>query len=355
MGTKNTKKRKVAYKRESRVEEDRGQVPNVRHPTCEVVAIVGSDLHLSHTPPIFRSTEPNWYKAMARPLKEINNLIEKYGCPFICPGDIFDTWRVPAELITFAFRYLPWHTYAVPGQHDLPFHNYADRKRSPYYTLVQAKHVIDVEPGYPITTPTSVIIHGFPWEHTIVKCPTKAHTFGLNVAAIHSYIWTRKTKFPGAPVEQRLREYQKKLVGYECAFFGDNHRGFLAKGKGSDCHILNCGSMMIRNSDQYSYKPSVGLLYADGNIERHFLDTSKDKYLLLDEIPEIKEKNLELESYISFMTNLEISPKAFKDSVIAWMKVNKISDEVRKIVLDAVEISIDPMNQKTGFILKGFE
>lgn len=309
----------------------------MRKPTQEVLAVIASDLHLDHKPPIFRSKEPDWYAAQARPLKQIRDLVEKLQTVLIIPGDIFNSWDQPPELISFAIKNLP-RTYAIPGQHDLPFHNYKDRKRSAYQTLVEAGTLIDLEPKKPISTPTSLLLHGFPWEHKITKCPPPM-TFGMHIAIIHSYIWTSSTRYEGAPKEQRLREYQKKLKGYDAAFFGDNHNGFLAKGKENKCPILNCGSMMVRNSDQVDYKPAVGILYADGTIERHHLDTSKDVYFQMDKIPEIKERNLELDGFINFMSGLQIRKKAFMESVIAWMRANKISKDVSSMVLEAIEKS----------------
>ncbi len=79
-------------------------------------AIFVSDIHLSAKPPALRHLEPNWFEAMARPIREMRRLAEKLDVPVICGGDIFDFWNPPAELISFAIQELP-KLYAVPGQH----------------------------------------------------------------------------------------------------------------------------------------------------------------------------------------------------------------------------------------------
>ena len=55
----------------------------------DIAAILVADIHLSHSPPVARSAEENWYEAMARPLNQLRNLAEKWRAPVICAGDVF--------------------------------------------------------------------------------------------------------------------------------------------------------------------------------------------------------------------------------------------------------------------------
>jgi len=89
---------------------------------AKVLAILMADIHLSLKAPIWRSAEPDWLDAQARPLKEVKLLQDKYKCPVICAGDIFDRsrktadgWNAPAELINYAIEYLPDDMYAIPA------------------------------------------------------------------------------------------------------------------------------------------------------------------------------------------------------------------------------------------------
>ena len=45
----------------------------------KVLAILCSDIHLSHNAPVARSAEPDWYIAMKRPLDEIADLAKANG------------------------------------------------------------------------------------------------------------------------------------------------------------------------------------------------------------------------------------------------------------------------------------
>ena len=103
--------------------------------TENIIAIFAADLHLSLKAPIWRSTEQDWFEAMLRPLVELRTLATLHNCPIVYAGDIFDKWNSPPELINFAIEHLP-KGHAIPGQHDLPLHNYEDIRKSAYWTLV---------------------------------------------------------------------------------------------------------------------------------------------------------------------------------------------------------------------------
>ena len=51
----------------------------------KVIAILCSDLHLSHVAPVARSAENNWYAAMARALQELRELAEEHDVPVNIP------------------------------------------------------------------------------------------------------------------------------------------------------------------------------------------------------------------------------------------------------------------------------
>jgi len=195
-------------------------------------AIFVSDIHLSHLAPALRSNEPDWYEAMARPVRELRRLAGKLNVPVICAGDVFDKWSPPAELITFAIQELP-EMYAVPGQHDLKHHSYEDIEKSGYWTLVEAGVIHHLEPGSPQRV-NNLELYGFPWKHPITPCPNKNER--LKVAVIHAYCWEGQYKYLNAPESGNVRNF--KLSGYDAAVIGDNHIGW-ARGK-----VCNCGGFM---------------------------------------------------------------------------------------------------------------
>lgn len=307
-----------------------------------VIAILGSDYHLSHKPPIARSVEPSWYAAMARPLKQIENLMETYPWAINCiAGDIFHKARGnDEELIHFALSNLPY-SYAIPGQHDLPHHNWKKIRESAYHLLARTGKIIHIDSRLREIggRPFRINLYGFGWEKKIPK-RTKRMKGRLNVALVHRYVWKNaQTKYTTASETSRLGFIQAEFRDFDAVAFGDNHIGFTDKLKhlgGTSTNVINCGSLLSRTADQKKYKPQVGLLCSDGSIRVHPLDTSEDKWatekdlVKLVGIPQLEDliedyKKLRGESYnfLQMLRRVAVDPKQ--------------SQRVQRILLEVVE------------------
>ena len=242
----------------------------------EVIAICCSDIHLQHNPPPARAGEPDWYAAMAKPLHQLRDLMHQFHAPLIVAGDIGDHWLWRPELVSFAIRELP-QCYAIPGQHDLPHHNYKDIKKSGYWTLVEAGVIKHLEYGQPKLIEGRLWAWAYPWGHEVAPRP---HPAGpdteckINLAVVHAFVWTQKnnTGYTGAPEDRLAGNYLAKLKGYDAAVFGDNHKGFKFH------QIMNCGGLMRRRSDEGDRKPFAGLLMSDGSWQRAYLETTGEKH-----------------------------------------------------------------------------
>jgi DNA repair exonuclease SbcCD nuclease subunit len=119
-----------------------------------VIAILCSDIHLSERAPIARAVGQDWFTVQKRYLDQLRELKEKHNAILIVAGDVFDYWKSSPELINFAIVHMP-ECYAVPGQHDLPNHNYNDLHKSAYWTLVEAKIIKHLDPYIKIDVPDS--------------------------------------------------------------------------------------------------------------------------------------------------------------------------------------------------------
>jgi len=307
-----------------------------------VVAISVADIHLSHQPPLARADEPSWYDAMARPLNELKDLAQRcraanpsYEIPILCAGDLFHSWRSPPELINFALQNLP-PMYAVPGQHDLPHHNYEDLHKSPFWTLVQAGRITLLEPRQTQGI-GAVSATGFPWGFAPKPC-LKPHDLALNIAVIHSYVWTKATGYANAPEKQRLRAYAPKLTGYDVAIFGDNHQGFLVPGKNGSPTIHNCGGFMRRRTDEKDYRPSVGLIHQDGTITRHYLDTKKEKFLTPEKIiAATKMVGTIVADFVEDLLQSAGTPLDFKQAVREYTDKNNTPEDIKTRIFEILD------------------
>jgi predicted phosphodiesterase len=299
----------------------------------KVVAILCADIHLSLTPPVWRSNEPDWFEAMKRPLLELSQLQQEHDCPIFCAGDIFDKWNSPPELINFALDCLP-NMFAIAGQHDLPLHNLKDMDKSAFCTLVKAKKIWILDsylklsfPGLSVTGShygnEEIPIHGIG---------------GVRVHLLHKYVWKKGSSYLNAPEENRIDKVGKEIEKHNINIFvfGDNHKSFSTHV--GDILIWNCGGLMRRHSDEIDYKPRLGLLYSDGHIEPYYLDVSRDMYL--DSVSgEEEDIDLNLQEFFEGLTKLGKSTLDFKVAVEQYLlSVSKIiNPETKKIILKAMD------------------
>lgn len=309
--------------------------------TKTIVAIACSDLHLSLTPPSARIDEPNWLDAQARALNELKELQKQHDVPILCAGDIFDRWNPPVQLVNWAIDNLPKMT-AIPGQHDLPFHQVSNIKASAYWTLVKAGKIVDMSTVYQgVYGQKNILVQGFPWGEEIKPFEYKPinkreKDNRVKIALIHKYIWVSGCAYPTATETSKL-EYTEKYEGWDTVVYGDNHKGFIRNNpKGTS--IINCGTFLKRHVDDIPYNPSVGLIYDNGTIEKHELNCNDDiitepKFKL--EVPENFER---LDGFIGSLKEMENHQLEF-ESILrkSLFESPEFHDRVKEIIKKALE------------------
>ena len=296
------------------------------------IAVLVSDIHLSDKPPAFRSTEPDWFAAMARALSQLYRVSWKYDIPIVCAGDVFDRWNSSARLINFAIEHLP-KMYSICGQHDLPYHSYNQIKSSAYWTLCRAGIITNIEENQPLELSNGLTLHGFGWNTEIA--PHAVSDLQLHLAVIHKYIWTTiDTSYVGAPKLNHITKLSQKLKGYHAAVFGDNHKGFLSKTK-DGVTVLNNGGFMRRSKDQLDYKPTLGILYSDGSIKRQELDCSEDKTLITENKIQIKDE-MDLGDFMDELVHLGSDSLDFENSIRLYCENNNVRKEVFTLITEII-------------------
>jgi hypothetical protein len=260
----------------------------------------------------------------------------------ICAGDVFHKWNSPPELINWAIEHLP-RMYAIPGQHDLPYHRYEDIKRSAYWTLVEAGRIENLPPCMGINVGKDLLVYGFPWGANLVKIPDsfKKELPGqkpkIHLAVVHAYCWSFGHSFPGVEEDKHANEWYKRLRSYDVAVFGDNHKGFLEKyptgGKGH-FYLWNNGGLYRAKSDEAHYQPHVGILYSDSSVRPYAIDVSKDNWDL--DMMKTKGK-VDVEELIEMLDESSEKTFDFKEAIRRAINRTKVSDSVRKILLQSIE------------------
>lgn len=312
-----------------------------------VIAILCADLHLSDSPPIARAGEASWYDAMGRAIGQLDDLANTHACHVVCAGDIFHHWKSPPRLINWALDKLP-RMVAIPGQHDLPYHDYAARDSSAYGTVCR-NNVDNMPPGQPyelaIHYGRTLYIAPFPWgcEPMPLDALTKDRDpEGIYLAVVHKYMGVPGKTYAGAPADAMLGPHNWPFLGYHAVVVGDNHIAWdytlpaQEFGNHPACHVFNPGSLMRRAGDQLTHKPRVGLLHLDGTVTSHYLDTTADQIAPVLRDRDAAPRSAELEAFIENMRDLREHQLDFQEALKRALARPGVSPAVRNIILETL-------------------
>jgi len=266
---------------------------------------------------------------MAKPLHELDELAYKYKVPILCSGDVFDKWNSSAELINFALENLP-EMWAIPGQHDLPFHLYKDIQKSAYWTLVKSGKIHNLIPGHTFQIENEFRITGFPWGYPVT--PSEKRNGSLDIALVHEYIWTKNKGFPTAPQTSYVKK--ARTNGFDIISYGDNHQSFEIIGR--EGTIWNNGGFMKRHKDEISHAPRVGLVMSDRTIQSHYLNTEGEMYMKTQAADKFTE-GPKMDKFFDSLEGLGASELDFDKSIKEYTKTKLISKPVIKLINECME------------------
>jgi hypothetical protein len=269
----------------------------------------------------------------------------------VIAGDIFDRSKVAPQVVNRAIRELSQFAngvYAIPGQHDLPYHNYKDIQKSSYWTLCEAGVMQNLAPEGPSEIAKGLIqLHPFPWGFPIRPLPewviqenkvNKNHK-RFEVAIIHSFIWYADYGYKGAPEEASVSVVKTNLKGYDAAEYGDNHKGFEITISHGDNYkntwLLNCGGQTPRKSDEREYEPRFGALLRDGTLKTYpygLCPKWEEEIIKVQKLGEI-----DIESLMEVLEGIGEQSVDFNESMARYIRKFKISRQVTNILLKAME------------------
>lgn len=299
----------------------------------EVLAILCSDLHFTHSAPTARSAEPDWYAAMQRPIEEVKALSVKHGAPIFVAGDIFDRWygadkehtHQLCDFLRLAFYPREFHT--IPGNHDLPNHSLDLIERSAYWTLKNSGTIRHLDQAAAFGT--RLVVHPFSWGKKITPLNKERGDNRIHLALVHKFVWDKETGFPGAPDDGYVVNFYETVKGYDVVAVGDNHSPFEFK------NIFNCGTFLRRKRDERKHKTRVGMLLDNGTVTTHYLDVSRD--LWLEEKVEQEATKVVGESVLQELRDLGPDSLDFRELVKQGLQQNRLSAEAQQIVLKSLE------------------
>ena len=269
------------------------------------LAVLCSDLHLRETAPSARA-EKDWYEVMENHLNALEDASRRWSTPIICAGDVFDRWNPSSELVRFAIQKLPLMA-AIPGQHDLRYHDYESRLRGAYGCLVAADILFDL----PAMEWTSIGVRelqvwAMPWGRWEPPTEAENHPFdGIKLGVLHKYAWSNQFNCH-AKAEESSR-FERLYPNLDAMIIGDNHIPWMLP------NVMNHGGFIPQNADQKSLVPHYGLLMSDGTIERHPYDVPEPVWLESWQ-PQVEDAKVASE-VIQELQDLQLSGDSFLENL----------------------------------------
>lgn len=209
-----------------------------------------ADLHIRGEAPICR-IDDDWLDAQRKNVRFIVDEANRRKLPLLLLGDIFQTPRTATAAVNMLIRELKRCKYGIkilPGNHDLPQHNYELIQESSLGTILHSFEELKDGEGF------------------------TASPFGLDKPSEEPIRFLHRLVFPdeqSRPVEecgQTAQDILDEFPQQKWIFVGDYHHKFHYENEGR--HVVNTGCLNIQVSDMADYKPNIAVVDTDaGTVE----------------------------------------------------------------------------------------
>lgn len=295
--------------------------------------IICSDIHYRENIPVARTDD--YFQQQRNKIMFIKELQEKYQCPVLCAGDVFDKWKISPEFESWAIECWPKDFITIPGQHDLPQHNILNFQKSSLNVLWVAGKAVVINYNFErhYEELDGILISGFPWGVEPEKAP-KGKRF--KIALIHTLTVEDDSDFliekAGATSAKQL---MKLLSGYDLIISGDNHKRFVRESEKQ--LLINPGSMMRMTADQYDHEPGVYLVNRELEYEFVKFPFLKKEVISREHIEKKEKRDERIEAFVKRIdTDYSIS-LSFEENLEAFIATNKTRQGVKDIIWEAVD------------------
>jgi len=284
--------------------------------------IVTADWHLRTDRPRCR-IDDNWLEAQRKVIQFCVAEASKRHASLLISGDLFDRAKSSIELVNFVLSELQWvdpEILAIPGNHDLLYHNLENIEKSAYGILQKSQVFCENIAGgklFPFGTDT-----------------TEAAA-GQSIISIHRLILPKDPGFNMGSGWNTADEILDMYPDAKWIFTGDYHENFVHEKDGR--YLVNPGSLMRQSASQREYQPVI-----------YFVDTETEEISVIpvpdpvdmvvsDYLLDEKERDERIQSFVSKVKNNSGIGLSFEENLEAeYLERAKIGDEVPQNVKDMV-------------------
>jgi len=302
-------------------------------------ALLLADPHIRSDKPRCR-TEEDYLDTQDGKITFIFKLARKHQCPILIAGDLGNEAQWPNWLLrwfTFKVKKYGVKIYAIPGQHDLPYHRLRHWKKSAIGVLGTAKviNLIGIKGHFAPKEIKSFDLIPFPYGRPIVPIMKGASSLKSEpmVAMSHQMVIDRRL-WPGQVAikgHQLLRQFPE----YKLILTGDNHTPFVFKYE--DRILVNPGSVFRQEADEVNHRPRVYLWYSKSNTVKAVYIPIKKGVVSREHIDEKDERSERLTKYVDQMKLEYKVGTSYKKNLIKYFRKNEVDKKVKERVLEASE------------------
>lgn len=215
--------------------------------------LITADWHVRGTAPVCRKDE-DWIDSQRQTIQFLVDEAERHDVDRIMQlGDIHHTAVISSEALTMLMETISKvanRLCILPGNHDLPYHN---------YDMVKSSSL-------------GVLLTQFQ-ELTSLEGTWDAQPFGLETPGtsgtrfIHRLIFPDEASRPVKTAGQTAEELLEEFPEAKTIFCGDYHHSFIFEKDGR--HVINPGCIGIQVADMVDYQPVYALctVHQDGTLE----------------------------------------------------------------------------------------
>lgn len=274
-----------------------------------------SDWHLRHDCPECRNEKehPAFWNVQMDKIRFIFQTSRKKGnIPIFHAGDVFHKPCVAKEfeneIIKEAMKYNRT-IYSIPGNHDLPGGNLGMVNKTSYQTLVNSD----------ILSPHQ--------------------SLDINVFMSHKYIYHKEQPSWGDDKNtSSAKKFMKEYSQYPVIITGDNHESFVVRSDDKKQILINPGCICRQRLSEQDYVPKIYIVDTkDLSCEEVEIPCEpKEKVISSEHLKTEVEIDQRIVDFISKLNDRSIEID-FEESLKSALTSNKISKEVKKIILDSME------------------
>jgi len=286
--------------------------------------LLGSDFHFREDTPVGRTD--NYWEAQWKKLDFIVSLQEKYNCPVVHAGDLFDHWKPSPRLLTETIRHLPEQFYTIYGQHDLPSHSLSLVEKCGVVTLQVAQQLnilSRVHWGEKPTGNSSLLV-------------TTSKGIKRRVLVWHTMNYKGRLPWPGCTDPSAI-SLLRKYPEYDLILTGDNHKTFTEQFEGRI--LVNPGSLMRMDADQIDYHPCIFLWDVNENTVEPVYLPIEEGVITRDHIEKIEQRDNRIDAYIAKLNSDWETSVSFVRNLEEFQRVNQVRSAVMEIVYKVTEIN----------------